>query len=178
MNLIGTWYVTKCAVHFFNKNPETPSQLVLIGSVTSYFDTPPLYTYCSSKAGVLGLMRTLKTQLTRLNISVNMIAPWMTSKPKSATRLSRSLVNIYRAVTPFLTDEVRETWSGLPANTPLEVARGTLLPVVRPGLNGMSFFIHGESITEVEEKLHELQPLWLGAELDKNLQEGRRRLAP
>jgi len=80
VNLIGTWFVTKCAVHFFRKNPETPSQLVFVGSIASYVDTPTLYTYCSSKAGVLGLMRTLKTQLPKYNINVNMIAPWMTSK--------------------------------------------------------------------------------------------------
>ncbi|KAM5357491.1 hypothetical protein ACJZ2D_016209 [Fusarium nematophilum] len=159
VNLIGTWYVTKCAVHFFNKHPETPSQLVLIGSVASYFDTPPLYTYCASKAGVLGLMRTLKTQLPKLNVTVNMIAPWMT-------------------ITPFLPEEVKKIWAELPANTPLEVATGGLLPVVRPELNGKSFVIHGENIIEVEDKLSELQHLWLGPELDRDMREGQRRLAP
>ena len=81
VNMIGTWYVTKCAVHFFKKHPETPSQLVLVGSVASYFDTPPLYTYCASKSAVLGLMRALRTQLPKENITVNMIAPWMTGEP-------------------------------------------------------------------------------------------------
>lgn len=80
VNMIGTWYVTKAALHFFRKNPETKSQLVLFGSVASYFDTPPLYTYCASKAGVMGLMRALRTQVPKDNISVNMIAPWMTGK--------------------------------------------------------------------------------------------------
>lgn len=51
-----------------------------MGSVASYIDTPPLYTYCASKSGVLGLMRGLRTQLLKHNISVNMIAPWFTSE--------------------------------------------------------------------------------------------------
>lgn len=80
VNMVGTWYVTKCAVHFFDKHPETPSQLVLFGSVASFFDTPPLYTYCASKAAVVGLMRALRTQLPKRNATVNVIAPWMTSE--------------------------------------------------------------------------------------------------
>lgn len=80
VNLVGTWYVTNCAVHFFKRHPETPSQVILFGSVASYFDTPPLYTYCASKGGVLGLMRGLRKQLPKDNITINMIAPWMTGK--------------------------------------------------------------------------------------------------
>lgn len=78
--MAGTWYVTKCAIGFFRKNPETRSQLVLFGSAASFFDTPPCYTYCASKAAVLGLMRAMRTQLPKMNITVNMIAPWMTGK--------------------------------------------------------------------------------------------------
>lgn len=80
VNIVGTWYVTKCAIHFFDKHPETSSQLVLFGSVASFFDTPPMYTYCASKAAVLGLMRALRTQLPKRNITVKMIAPWMTGE--------------------------------------------------------------------------------------------------
>lgn len=88
VNLVGTWYVTNCAVHYFKRHPaDKPSQLVLFGSVASYFDTPPLYTYCASKGGVLGLMRGLRTQLPKDNITVNMIDPWMTSKSCLSSRL-------------------------------------------------------------------------------------------
>lgn len=83
VNMVGTWYVTKCAIHFFDKHPETCSQLVLFGSVATFFDTPPLYTYCASKAAIVGLMRALRTQLPKRNITVNMIAPWMTGEIES-----------------------------------------------------------------------------------------------
>ncbi|KAF4890442.1 Tropinone reductase-like 2 [Colletotrichum fructicola] len=80
INIAATWYITKCAISFFRMHPEIPSQLVLFGSAASIWDTPPLYTYCASKGAVLGLMRSLRTQLPKMNISVNMIAPWMTGK--------------------------------------------------------------------------------------------------
>ncbi|KAH7013890.1 hypothetical protein EDB80DRAFT_568660 [Ilyonectria destructans] len=159
VNAVGTWYVTKCAIHFFKKHPETRSQLVLFGSVASLFDTPPLYTYCASKAAVLGLMRALRTQLPKDNITVNMIAPWMT-------------------ITPMVTDHIRKVWGELPANSPLDVAKASLLPVLRPEVNGKSFLINGGHITEVEDKLNETQPVWLGDELDKQMREGQRRLIP
>ncbi|CVK96630.1 related to 3-hydroxyacyl-CoA dehydrogenase [Fusarium mangiferae] len=157
VNMIGTWYVTRCAIHFFRKHPETRSQLVLFGSVASYFDTPPLYTYCASKAGVLGLFRALRTQTVKYNISVNMIAPWMT-------------------LTDMVTDHVKKVWGDLPANTPLDVAKASLLCVVRPEINGKAFLINGGKFTEVEDKLDETQAVWLGSELDKNMREGQRRL--
>lgn len=83
VNLTGTVYVTKCAVHYFAKWPETRCQLVMTGSAASFIDTPPLHLYCASKAGILGLMRSLRTQLIKNNnVTVNMIAPWMTCKSR------------------------------------------------------------------------------------------------
>jgi NAD(P)-dependent dehydrogenase (short-subunit alcohol dehydrogenase family) len=47
--------------------------------VRSFLDTPPLHVYGVSKAGVMGLMRSLRTQLPRnSNATINMVAPWMT----------------------------------------------------------------------------------------------------
>ncbi|KAK1467399.1 hypothetical protein CMEL01_11392 [Colletotrichum melonis] len=159
VNMAGTWYVTKCAIGFFRKNPETRSQLVLFGSAASFFDTPPCYTYCASKAAVLGLMRAMRTQLPKMNITVNMIAPWMTD-------------------TEMVTDHIRSIWKELPANTPKDVATASLLPAMRPEVNGKSFFIHGGNISDLEDKLDETQPLWLGTDLDKQMREGQRRLIP
>lgn len=68
VNLLGMVYVVKCAVHYFAKWPETRCQIVLTGSAASFLDTPPLHLYCASKAGVLGFMRSLRTQLVSKNI--------------------------------------------------------------------------------------------------------------
>lgn len=83
VNLVGQIYTTKCALHYFKKWPEVPCQIVLTGSAASFLDTPPLYLYCAAKAGVLGFMRGLRTQVTKSNITINMIAPWMTGAPNS-----------------------------------------------------------------------------------------------
>jgi NAD(P)-dependent dehydrogenase (short-subunit alcohol dehydrogenase family) len=80
VNLVGAIYTVKLAVHFFNKWPETKCQIVLTASAASYLDTPPLYLYCAAKTGVLGLMRGLRSQLVKQNITINVVAPWMTSK--------------------------------------------------------------------------------------------------
>lgn len=80
VNLVGAVYTVKSAVHFFSKWPETKCQIVLTASAASYLETPPLYLYCAAKTGVLGLMRGLRSQLVRQNITINVVAPWMTSK--------------------------------------------------------------------------------------------------
>ena len=78
----------------------------------------------------------------------------------------------------MVTDQIRQVWGELPANTPLEVAKAGLLPIVRPHINGKAFIIHGNIMTEVEDKLDEVQSVWLGPTLDKNMREGQRRLIP
>lgn len=71
-----------------------------------------------------------------------------------------------------------EVWGDLPANRPEGVALALLLPVVRPEINGKSFFVAGHKIFDLEEKLQETQPLWMGSELSKHVNEGQRRLIP
>lgn len=56
------------------------------------------------------------------------------------------------------------------------MAHALLLPVVRPELNGKAFFGAGHEIVDFEEKLLESQPLWMGEQLSKDVDEGQRRL--
>jgi short-subunit dehydrogenase len=99
VNLTGTIYVAKCAAHYFKKWPETRCQLVMTGSAASFFDTPPLHLYCATKAGILGFMRSLRTQLIKNNnVTVNMVAPWMTSKFSPTSNLtSAPIYRVYDA---------------------------------------------------------------------------------
>lgn len=159
VNLVGMVYVVKCAVHYFAKWPETRCQIVMTGSAASYIDTPPLHLYCAGKAGLLGFMRSLRTQLIKKNITVNLVCPWMT-------------------VTPILPQSIRDIWGDLPANKPEGVGRAILLPVVQPEVNGKSFFIAGHQIVELEDTLHKTQPLWMGQQLSKDVDEGQKRMIP
>jgi len=121
----------------------------------SFLDTPPIHVYCAAKAGVLGLMRSLRTQLPRDNITINMVAPWMTR-------------------TQLLPPQFEANWGHLPANEPEGPARALLLPVVRPDMNGRSLFVAGHDIIDLEAGLQETQPKWMGEELSEAVDEGQR----
>ncbi|OQV07302.1 hypothetical protein CLAIMM_11757 [Cladophialophora immunda] len=159
VNLVAHIYVVKCAVHYFAKAPGKRSQIIMTGSAASYIDTPPLYQYCAAKAGLLGLMRAFRTRLISKNITINMIAPWMT-------------------ISPMLPQAIVDMWGTLPANSPAGVAHALLLPVVDESINGKAFFVAGNKITELEDKIHECQHIWMGAQLSEDVDEGQRRLVP
>jgi NAD(P)-dependent dehydrogenase (short-subunit alcohol dehydrogenase family) len=185
VNLTGTIYVAKCAVHYFGKWPELRSQLVMTGSAASFFDTPPLHLYCASKAGILGFMRSLRTQLIKNNnVTVNMVAPWMTSRSSPMLMFALLCVSLRRqkthnpTVTSMLPQAIRDRWGTLPANETWGVAHAILLPVVRPDVNGKSLFVAGHQIVDFEDKLLETQPLWMGEQLSKDMNEGQKIMIP
>ncbi|PVH73222.1 NAD(P)-binding protein [Cadophora sp. DSE1049] len=163
VNLVGTLYMVKVALHYFEKWPQIQSQIVLTASAASFIDTPPLHVYCAGKAGVLGLMRSLRTQVVKKNATINVVAPWLT---------------VSRLVTPMLLPALLDIWGTLPANKPTGVAHALLLSVVRPEVNGKAFFVAGHEIVDFEDKLHETQPLWMGKQLSEDVDEGQRRLIP
>ncbi|KAJ5365742.1 hypothetical protein N7517_008628 [Penicillium concentricum] len=157
VNLVGAIYTVKSAVHFFSKWPETKCQIVLTASAASYLDTPPLYLYSAAKTGVLGLMRGLRSQLIRQNITINVVAPWMT-------------------ITNMVPPSLVTLWGNLPANQPWGVAHALLLPILQPEINGKAFFVAGHRIIDLEDTLMETQPLWMGEQLSSDIAEGQRRL--
>lgn len=78
----------------------------------------------------------------------------------------------------MLPQAVRDAWGTLPANEPWGVAHAILLPVVRPGINGKSLFVAGHQIVDFEDKLLETQPLWMGEQLSKDMNEGQKIMIP
>lgn len=188
VNLTGTVYVAKLAAHYFRKWSDVRCQLVMTGSAASFVDTPPLHLYCASKAGILGLMRSLRTQVSKNdNFTVNMIAPWMTSTCSPHLRASHNSAqflymerDILRRVpvTAMLPDAIRKLWGSLPTNETWGVGRAILLPVVRPDVNGKSLFVGGHQIVDFEDKLHETQPLWMGEQMSKDMDAGQLIMIP
>lgn len=126
----------------------------------------------------MGLMRSLRTQLLRTNnVTVNMVAPWLTTKYSSRNPFFRiGLITVTE--TPMLKDEFLRVWGDLPANEPIGVARALLLPAIRPDVNGKSMFVSGHRIIDFEEGLAKTQPIWMGEELSKHVDEGQRRIVP
>lgn len=161
VNLFGPMYTVKAAIHYLNKqSTRRRRQIIMTGSAASFFDTPPIYLYCAAKAGVLGFMRGLRTQLLpNYDITINLVAPWMT-------------------VTSMLPKAIEDMWGGLPANTPEGPARALLMPAVRQEMNGCSLFVAGNKVVELEEGLKKTQGLWMGEKLAADFEEGQRRLIP
>jgi hypothetical protein len=56
----------------------------------------------------------------------------------------------------------------------LGVAKALFLPIIRPDLNGKSFFVSGDEITEFEDTLAKAEPEWMGQPLCENVREGQR----
>lgn len=66
-------------------------------------------------------------------------------------------------------------WIGrwtLPKNTAKGAALALILPLVQP-VNGKSFFVAGDKITEFEDTLYAEEPRWMGEELCNNVRKGQ-----
>lgn len=80
VNLIGEYMSTYLALHYFRLPCKQGSQpfkksLVLISSMTGYMDLPYNTGYATSKYGVRGMFRSIRSQAGRVGARVNNVAP-------------------------------------------------------------------------------------------------------
>ncbi|OQE27852.1 hypothetical protein PENSTE_c004G02386 [Penicillium steckii] len=78
VNLIGTMYTWKLAVHYFRKQPDTQDRdrcFIMTGSMVSWIDSPANWQYTSSKYGLRGLMRTARRNSHEQGIRIHYVAP-------------------------------------------------------------------------------------------------------
>lgn len=71
---------------------------------------------------------------------------------------------------------ISDIWGDLPRNTAAGVAKAILLPVIRENLHGKSLWVGGDEIIELEDKIQETQPLWMGAKMSAGVVEGNSRM--
>ncbi|KAL6406501.1 uncharacterized protein AUP68_09296 [Ilyonectria robusta] len=157
VNLVGPIYVTKCAIHFFRKWPDVASQLVINSSAGAFFPAPPIHLYCAAKTGLLGLMRALRTETSKENITINTVAPWLT-------------------ITPMVLPDWLQKWGHLPRNSATGVANALFLPILQPKVNGKSFFVAGDQIIDFEDTLYNAEPQWMGEQLSRDVRAGQKLL--
>jgi len=67
-------------------------------------------------------------------------------------------------------------WAPLPINEDWGVGHALLLPTLDPTINGKAFFVAGQQIVDIEDKLQESQPVWLGEQLSQDVNAGQAKL--
>ena len=72
-NLTGSWRVAKRAAAAMLK--QRKGRIVFVSSVGAYYGVPGQANYAASKAGVIGLARSMARELASRNITVNVVAP-------------------------------------------------------------------------------------------------------
>lgn len=68
--------------------------IVIIGSIAGSFGLPGRAAYCSSKAGLVGLMRVLAVELAPRSIRVNMVSPGFTRTPMIEDPVARGALRL------------------------------------------------------------------------------------
>ncbi len=74
-NLTGTYYTIQECLPYLKKNAKDFKKIVITSSILARLGVPGYSAYCASKAGLLGLMRSLAAELASDHILVNAICP-------------------------------------------------------------------------------------------------------
>ncbi|KAF1928621.1 NAD(P)-binding protein [Didymella exigua CBS 183.55] len=149
---------TKLAIHYLRKNEEG-GEIVLTASLAGYLASAGAPLYSAAKHGVVGLMRALKQECAKLDISVSVIAPAIT-------------------VTPILTDNNKRLGAspevyakemaakGVPINQPEDIALAVCwLLNERSKANGAGLLIQGGKVVDLERGLAKSREQWMSKEM-------------
>jgi len=80
-NLTGTYNTIQESLPYLKKNQSSFKKIVIIASVLARLGVPGYSAYCASKAGLLGLNRSLAVELAQDKILVNAICPgWVNTE--------------------------------------------------------------------------------------------------
>ncbi|KAM5354815.1 hypothetical protein ACJ41O_001461 [Fusarium nematophilum] len=159
VNLIGTLYFTHIALAAMRPDSNsqgTDKSITLISSVAGFKEAPGLFTYSTSKHGVMGLMRSLRGFLpSAFNVRINVICPWAT-----ATDMLGSVGDLWAK-------------NSLPVNTPEDVARITLQCAGDEKIHGRAVYVADGKGFDIEEGIDQTEPEWLGEKQSRDLARGQ-----
>lgn len=80
-NLSGSYYTVKECLPWLRQDAAEFRKIVFVSSILARLGVPGYSAYCASKAGMLGLMRSLAAELARENILVNALLPgWVNTQ--------------------------------------------------------------------------------------------------
>jgi len=80
-NLTGTYNTIQESIPYLKKNEASFTKIVILSSVLARLGVPGYSAYCASKAGLLGLTRSLAAELAKDKILVNALCPgWVNTQ--------------------------------------------------------------------------------------------------
>lgn len=129
--------------------------IVLVSSIAGITEAPGLFTYSTSKHGVIGLMRALRPWAPlKYGVRVNALCPWATD-----TQLLG----------------VKDKWvkEKMPLNTAHDVGKIMLQCSADQNLNGKAVFVTGGRFFDTEEGIDRTLPQWMGEENAKEFLKGQ-----
>ncbi len=98
INLRGTFLFTRAAAKPMSKGKR--GRIINIASVSGMMGNPGQVNYSASKAGVIGLTRTVSKELSKRNITVNAVAPGFIATDMAA-KLGDELLEQIKSETPL-----------------------------------------------------------------------------
>ena len=99
-NLSGSYYTVQECLPYLKKNKDGYASVIFISSILARLGVPGYSAYCASKAGLLGLMRSLAAELAKDKILVNAICPgWVD------TDMSRQGIQAFAEALSITTEE-------------------------------------------------------------------------
>ncbi|KAF3913379.1 hypothetical protein ABW20_dc0106937 [Dactylellina cionopaga] len=156
----------KLAIHHMRKNNggKGDGSIVLVASLAGYLASKGLPLYSAAKFGVVGLMRSLKNDVSRLNIAISVVAPAITVTPLLTKEGTRSLDSEVDKMTNF----------GVPLNKVETISTTTawLLSLGQKG-NGKGILCQADRLIDIEEGLAKSRTAWLGDEMLGYFRNGR-----
>ncbi|CAH0025084.1 unnamed protein product [Clonostachys rhizophaga] len=148
VNLKGVINTVKIGIHHMRKQPGGGA-IIMTSSSAGYLGEKLIPAYNAAKHGVVGLMRSLRATTEKFNITVNVVAPWMAESNLIQDQIRQVLKE----------NHVEITNAG-------KVGKAMAYLACR-GLNGKTVFVGRNHFTELEDKISELEPQWLGRENSK-----------
>ncbi|KAI9046673.1 hypothetical protein LZ554_009413 [Drepanopeziza brunnea f. sp. 'monogermtubi'] len=175
VNFKGTVMFIKLAVSSMQRHHRPGGgSVVITASATGYAPEQNLPVYSAVKAGLLGLVRSLRSTLTRLDITINGVAPAATVTKLLPMDIAGPLMDAGLPVSSAHTVGLAVVYSAVARQPRMVEAYGKETTLdVEGRWNGRTILTLGESYTEVEEKLADLRPVWFGwrnADLTKKQQ--------
>ncbi|MFP5492276.1 MAG: SDR family NAD(P)-dependent oxidoreductase [Bacteriovoracia bacterium] len=146
-NLTGPYQVTQEFLPLLRANKSAFKNIVFTSSILARLGVPRYSAYCASKAGVLGLMRSLAAELASEKILVNAICPgWV-----DTDMAQQGLKGISEAMGKSMADTTREQMSMVPLqkmSRPEEIAELVYFLVggVQTSITGQSLDINNGAL--------------------------------